>query len=460
MCSFPLLLLSLSHKFGFLFAQGFGFYFKAWDWDNPNTFYSRLIDVHAFSTVLTAGANGSISEYRGRSVGQRPNQPATKLTFQMQVLCDLYYFGSTCENHCDADRVKGHSKCDRNGTLVCERDWHDAPKCDKFCVPQNDREHGHYTCSVNGTHVCRTGWFNPPTCNTSCIVQNDTNAGQWTCAKDGSLICADGWSGRYCNATLPFSTTALRIEPSRSIKKPESSSFQNSLTRLAMSHFSASKSLVLSSHSKRVLSSGFSSMFHQDNSLQISSMDQGATVFSTADISTATKYSERVGTLTERFLPSAQSVNKRTSRIEEAIAQSSLLKRTLSTGAVLPSTSHLEKSTGRNLKPSEITDSLESRKTSFLIAVPTTVMQIPTSTLSSQTPNVSKTLNQEEATTIVPSSKPCGTPMNTERRGINEDLKWMMNTPRGNMTLIGFGLALLFFVFLVVAICKIHRYQL
>lgn len=52
------------------------------------------------------------------------NGPTATMVYKIRVVCDEYYYGTTCT---------------------------------KLCKPRNDR-FGHYTCNEHGIKICMTGW--------------------------------------------------------------------------------------------------------------------------------------------------------------------------------------------------------------------------------------------------------------------------------------------------------------
>ena len=360
-------------------------------------------------------------------------------------MCDVGYFGPDCKNYCDFDSVGNHSKCDNNGSVICEYGWYKEPMCDRFCVPGNDSENGYYTCSKDGARVCRANWHNPPGCKTFCAPINDSRIGHFLCAKDGSRLCLDNWMGEFCNVSRIIETRELT-----SVRRTDGVTKRSRLLIFSRS-FAVSSNMLTPSYQipskMRVVST--SSAFSSKHGILQSRMYSPSVLPSN---------SSKRGMKGSKTIISYLYSSAKYSRLEpDKSAQPSFLLH-------VESTLEEETSKAKLLEPKTTPSSLRTMfpgtsestfQSQLLLYTSNDVWHIQSSSSEAKKTSsgawYSATINVQGNDSWVP-------PLITNDKGINKELEWLIKSSRGNMALIGFSLALLFFVLFVMALCKIHRY--
>ncbi|XP_055999887.1 delta-like protein 1 isoform X2 [Ostrea edulis] len=94
--------------------------FDIWDYDR----HSRDEHVEYLYKKLTIKPSGHIHNYTGQRFMLHSR---TRLTVELAVFCDEYYFGQSCNIYCQKNSIE-HYLCDSNGQKHCMKGWR-GPEC-------------------------------------------------------------------------------------------------------------------------------------------------------------------------------------------------------------------------------------------------------------------------------------------------------------------------------------------
>ena len=362
-------------------------------------------------------------------------------------ICASNWYGTHCLHRCVPrnNSVDGHYSCSKTGARICQNNWY-GPKCTIQCVPMSDNKHGHYTCSINGTIICRPNWYGPK-CLTQCVPKNEIIEGHYSCAKNGSRICRRGWFGLpkcLINCVPQDDNTNGHYSCSHNGTKICKSGWYGQRCRThCVPRIDNKAGYACANDGTRICVKNWTGQW-----CNIS--------VSTSSIRSNTVAIEMQSSLTKNI---RSSFTLQHSSLQKSISTTVMIRisPTRSTNlATVQKTNYFEDSSTMHPTRHDKTYSIEGthfntrgRASNFL---PSSTASIASTT--SITPS-------HAASIILSTIMKSGTPIpgiTVNKEGDQGIFSWLMNTSKGNMTVIGFGLAFIFFILLVVALVKICRY--
>eukprot|EP00112_Aurelia_sp_Birch-Aquarium-sp1_P026230 Seg918.3 transcript_id=Seg918.3/GoldUCD/mRNA.D3Y31 product="Neurogenic locus protein delta" protein_id=Seg918.3/GoldUCD/D3Y31 len=325
-------------------------------------------------------------------------------------ICQNNWYGPKCTVQCLPmnDNKNGHYTCLTNGTIVCRSNWY-GPKCTVRCMPKNDIVEGHYNCAKNGSRICRRGWFGLPNCLVDCVPQDDDTNGHYSCSYNGKKICKSGWYGQRCQTyCMP--------------KSGHTGGYicADDGTRVCLKNWTGQWCNISVS----------TSMIRSSIDATESRSSQGQNMRSSFTLQRSSLHKPISSTILIRISPTQSS--KLVTDHKTSYSQDS---------AMIHSTRHHEtftiKETHVNMRASTHSPLSTALIASTTSITPSQMTSVVASTgIKSGTPIPGITVNEE---------------------GDQGIFSWLVNTSKGNMTVVGFGLAFIFFILLVAALFKICR---